>query len=319
MDNHYSSNYNPPYPSGNPPQHQSLGSFGSLSAQLNQQDSPSHATLPPLQSQNGGYPFGSMSFASQHPGSQAQTPTTPHTPVSSSSMNGANNNPYPHMPSANAQPGAMLPPSSYHQPYPSQSMPYPSSSATSMPPTSASQALPQIRPMPPGGFGAGMNGLPSLSTGGQLGQQASFLQNEEAPTHVVGSQGRRGILPSAPGRPNPPAQGTAQSAKSMIPQKDVDGKFPCPHCNKTYLHAKHLKRHLLRRKNYSCDDHEHDANKSQTLAIDHTCVIFARIHFPAVTSSSDISRSARYGAAIRQEPTTLRISAGTRMAQTDCL
>ena len=32
----------------------------------------------------------------------------------------------------------------------------------------------------------------------------------------------------------------------MIPQKDDDGKFPCPHCNKTYLHAKHLKRHLLR-------------------------------------------------------------------------
>ena len=33
----------------------------------------------------------------------------------------------------------------------------------------------------------------------------------------------------------------------MIPAKDADGKFPCPHCNKTYLHAKHLKRHLLRR------------------------------------------------------------------------
>ncbi|EGD98513.1 hypothetical protein TESG_05885, partial [Trichophyton tonsurans CBS 112818] len=31
-----------------------------------------------------------------------------------------------------------------------------------------------------------------------------------------------------------------------IPAKDADGKFPCPHCNKTYLHAKHLKRHLLR-------------------------------------------------------------------------
>jgi len=32
----------------------------------------------------------------------------------------------------------------------------------------------------------------------------------------------------------------------VIPQKDADGKFPCPHCTKTYLHAKHLKRHLLR-------------------------------------------------------------------------
>jgi hypothetical protein len=93
-----------------------------------------------------------------------------------------------------------------------------------------------------------MGGLPSLPSTGQLGQQPSFNMNEEAPTHVVGSQGRRGILPSAPGRPNAPAQGSSQSTKSMIPQKDADGKFPCPHCNKTYLHAKHLKRHLLRRK-----------------------------------------------------------------------
>jgi hypothetical protein len=38
--------------------------------------------------------------------------------------------------------------------------------------------------------------------------------------------------------------GTAKS--TTIPAKDADGKFPCPHCNKTYLHAKHLKRHLLR-------------------------------------------------------------------------
>ncbi|EJT69054.1 hypothetical protein GGTG_13451 [Gaeumannomyces tritici R3-111a-1] len=36
------------------------------------------------------------------------------------------------------------------------------------------------------------------------------------------------------------------AAKNHIPQKDADGKFPCPHCSKTYLHAKHLKRHLLR-------------------------------------------------------------------------
>ncbi|KAK6354201.1 hypothetical protein TWF730_008613 [Orbilia blumenaviensis] len=30
------------------------------------------------------------------------------------------------------------------------------------------------------------------------------------------------------------------------PTKDANGKFPCPYCTKTYLHAKHLKRHLLR-------------------------------------------------------------------------
>ncbi|KAJ6436956.1 ATPase [Purpureocillium lavendulum] len=33
--------------------------------------------------------------------------------------------------------------------------------------------------------------------------------------------------------------------------KDPDGKFPCPHCAKSYLHSKHLKRHLLRRSWFS--------------------------------------------------------------------
>ncbi|KAK5237739.1 hypothetical protein LTR99_000360 [Exophiala xenobiotica] len=66
-------------------------------------------------------------------------------------------------------------------------------------------------------------------------------------THVVGSQGRRGILPSAPGRPPVMPNGVNGSPKSnAVPQKDADGKFPCPNCTKTYLHAKHLKRHMLR-------------------------------------------------------------------------
>jgi hypothetical protein len=68
-------------------------------------------------------------------------------------------------------------------------------------------------------------------------------------THVVGSQGRRGILPSAPGRPPVAVNGLNGSPKGgQLPQKDADGKFPCPNCTKTYLHAKHLKRHMLRRK-----------------------------------------------------------------------
>ncbi|GAB7363677.1 hypothetical protein MBLNU230_g4246t2 [Neophaeotheca triangularis] len=245
-------------PPQQPPQAPSIASFGSLSGQSQQQqpfkqesqqqDSPAHhhhPTLPPLQSQNGGFAqFGNLSYA--HPGSQSHTPTTPHTPTTNS-IQGHNSNGFPthmHSPAAGAS-GSMLPPSSYN-PYTMSSSMYPSSTATSMPSSTSSVGLPTIRPMPPGGVGAGLGGLPSL-TGqiGQLGQQ-SFMQSEEAPTHVVGSQGRRGILPSAPGRPNPPAQGTAQSTKSMIPQKDADGKFPCPHCNKTYLHAKHLKRHLLR-------------------------------------------------------------------------
>lgn len=242
---HFNPTYMHSYQAGQPPQQPPLAPYSNLSSQNHHQqqhDSPSHATLPPLQNQNGGYQFGNMPFA------QSQTPTTPHTPVSSA-LNASTANHYPHMSPTTGPPGSMLPPSNYPPPYAQpQSMQYPSSTSASMPSTTASMGLPTIRPMPPGGVGSGMNGLPSLSTG-QLGQ-SQFMQNEEAPTHVVGSQGRRGILPSAPGRPNPPASGTAQSAKSMIPQKDADGKFPCPHCNKTYLHAKHLKRHLLRRESF---------------------------------------------------------------------
>ncbi|KAI9678361.1 MAG: hypothetical protein M1817_006308 [Caeruleum heppii] len=69
---------------------------------------------------------------------------------------------------------------------------------------------------------------------------------DQTPTHVVGSQGRRGILPSAPGRAAAVGNGELPGKSALIPPKDADGKFPCPHCNKTYLHAKHLKRHLLR-------------------------------------------------------------------------
>lgn len=50
-----------------------------------------------------------------------------------------------------------------------------------------------------------------------------------------------------PGRPPVMQNGLNGSPKgNTIPQKDADGKFPCPNCTKTYLHAKHLKRHMLR-------------------------------------------------------------------------
>ncbi|KAM3500926.1 hypothetical protein MY10362_005990 [Beauveria mimosiformis] len=35
------------------------------------------------------------------------------------------------------------------------------------------------------------------------------------------------------------------SSKNFKPVMDTDGKFPYPRCDKTYLRAKHLKRHLL--------------------------------------------------------------------------
>ncbi|KAL8652633.1 MAG: hypothetical protein Q9210_002576 [Variospora velana] len=54
----------------------------------------------------------------------------------------------------------------------------------------------------------------------------------------LGSQGRR-----------------VHQKPASTPAKDAEGKFPCEHCNKNYLHAKHLKRHLLRHtgvRPYSC-------------------------------------------------------------------
>ncbi|KOS17831.1 Regulatory protein ADR1 [Escovopsis weberi] len=104
---------------------------------------------------------------------------------------------------------------------------------------------PVLRPMPPGGI-MSQPGVSSPYGTGHLMQPNPILQDGDQPTHVVGSQGRRGILPSAPGRPAAPAAGSCGGKNTVIPVKDADGKFPCAHCTKTYLHAKHLKRHFLR-------------------------------------------------------------------------
>ncbi|KIY00559.1 uncharacterized protein Z520_03222 [Fonsecaea multimorphosa CBS 102226] len=151
----------------------------------------------------------------------------------------------------------------------------PPSSALPQPHNPAQQQPQQQQPPPPQGY----QGPPqprqaypqplapapprSDTLGPPYGQpdnrQAAWSQAEPMPTmttdvgrdptrtHVVGSQGRRGILPSAPGRPPVMPNGVNGSQKSnAVPQKDADGKFPCPNCTKTYLHAKHLKRHMLR-------------------------------------------------------------------------
>lgn len=116
------------------------------------------------------------------------------------------------------------------------------------PPSSVSQSYPQrIAPAPPrdnplGGANYGQDG--------RWNDQGLGDASKDQRTHVVGSQGRRGILPSAPGRAAAVANGSNGTTKNTIPPKDADGKFPCPNCNKTYLHAKHLKRHLLRRSYY---------------------------------------------------------------------
>lgn len=188
--------------------------------------------------------------------SHPHTPRTPGTPNPPTPSNGMSN--YPQPPSQGAPRG-----------YP-QMMNYPQppqhgygTTSSMMPQSSVAQSHPQpiapapatrppvLRPMPAGGVmpQSGMSSPYGQSP--LMPQQQSILQDQEQPTHVVGSQGRRGILPSAPGRPAAPT-GAGAAKNTVIPQKDADGKFPCPHCTKTYLHAKHLKRHLLRRKSLPC-------------------------------------------------------------------
>ena len=110
--------------------------------------------------------------------------------------------------------------------------------------------LHDLRPMPSSSTAQNSILSTSYETALPFASSNSGQEQDEMPrTHVVGSQGRRGILPSAAGRPVAiTKEGTSSTKSSIVPIKDADGKFPCPHCNKTYLHAKHLKRHLLRRK-----------------------------------------------------------------------
>jgi hypothetical protein len=185
----------------------------------------------------------------------------PHTPRSTTAPNTPNSNnnmaSYPPPPQQNSGRGSyqMMTNNPYQQaqqPYTTSSLMPQTSTAASHPqpiapaPSPGGRVPPVLRPMPAGGV-MPQPGLNSPYSQSPLMPQPPVLPESDQPTHVVGSQGRRGILPSAPGRPAAPAPGSA-SSKNQVPQKDADGKFPCPHCTKTYLHAKHLKRHLLRRK-----------------------------------------------------------------------
>ncbi|KAK0112147.1 hypothetical protein ONS96_001405 [Cadophora gregata f. sp. sojae] len=60
-------------------------------------------------------------------------------------------------------------------------------------------------------------------------------------TRLVGTQGRRGRLPTSQGFNEPP-----ESLKSFKPVLGPDGRIHCPSCPKTYRQRKHLNRHNLR-------------------------------------------------------------------------
>ncbi|KAG6984237.1 Zinc finger protein 423 [Fusarium oxysporum f. sp. conglutinans] len=208
-----------------------------------QTGSPLPQTLPPLQP-----PTSAMqNMYGSHPHTP-RTPGTPNTPGSASNM--------PSYQQQTSQPANRAgiysmaqnqypPPQAYGT---SAMMPQATTAASHPQPIAPAPAggrgPPVLRPMPPGGI-MSQPGVSSPYGPGSLMQPTAVMPEGEPPTHVVGSQGRRGILPSAPGRPAAPAAGTG-AKNTVIPVKDADGKFPCPHCTKTYLHAKHLKRHLLR-------------------------------------------------------------------------
>jgi len=186
------------------PQYASLGqhSYNGPQSQL--------PTLPPLQS--------GTSFA---PSLYSGHNSNPQTPVTSASNGGST------MP----QPAPLRP----IQPSPSY-MPTMSSAYSQAPLLSTSAAHSNTHHQLAPSQGMSMS-HPSLYP------HPPVLPNQEPePLHVVGQQGRRGVLPTHPGRPAPAAGKTPTNAT-----KNAEGKYECPHCNKTYLHLKHLKRHLLRR------------------------------------------------------------------------
>ncbi|CUS08587.1 unnamed protein product [Tuber aestivum] len=93
------------------------------------------------------------------------------------------------------------------------------------------------------------------SDGSQMGMGSEILATsggespagETAPVTLPGNTNTRLGSGQSSGRVSSGHTGITPGATSQItPVKDQDGKFPCLHCPKTYLHAKHLKRHLLR-------------------------------------------------------------------------
>ncbi len=234
-----------------PPSRQ-LSTPSSASSQPYQLPQPSlsnYQNLPSLHSQNytqgfGNDPFGQRTQAPQSSFVPANAPTITHAatyPVYASTVMPSytgHQNPY-------AQPTRSFQSS---QAYSSQ--PSPTQAYQAYTPSVPLQARrPELRPMPAGGLNEQPQ-LPPYQKAMPLSNSVSLQSNHEPqPTHVVGSQGRRGILPSAVGRPPAIGNGNVTGQKSAsIPPRDAEGKFPCPYCSKNYLHAKHLKRHLLRRK-----------------------------------------------------------------------
>ena len=176
---------------------------------------------------------------------------SPFTPTSSTSSLDGGSYPQFALPSFNpyydfntpcVQPMQISQSPQHYAPQPSRTQSYDSHIVS----TQSHGGLQDIRPMPVGGS----NNSPS---------QASPYVQESPPksnrsqagavqsARVVGTQGRRGILPSAVGCPVAAADGSPSGQNPSPPKRNLEGKWPCEFCHKSYLHAKHLKRHGLRR------------------------------------------------------------------------
>jgi hypothetical protein len=237
---------------GNLPTSSSYSPLPSIAPQQLQQNAPLPPdTLPPLQAQHNALSMHSM---------YGQSMSAPHTPISSVPNTAGNigNGGFQHMTRGYRIQGAPYQPSPQNYstsssmiPQNSVALSHPQPIAPAPSQTSSHNRLVPLRPMTSAPL-LTHNSMHSQLQSGMTSpySQQSPGQDQDTPTHVVGSQGRRGILPSAPGRPAVTATGPGSTKNASIPAKDADGKFPCPHCTKTYLHAKHLKRHLLRREHF---------------------------------------------------------------------
>ncbi|KAK3304816.1 uncharacterized protein B0T15DRAFT_253486 [Chaetomium strumarium] len=110
------------------------------------------------------------------------------------------------------------------QPYPGASSSMVPQSATAAsaprpidpaPATAGGRAPPVLRPMPVGGVMSQL-GMKSPYSQRPLMPRASMMPDSDPPTHVVGSQGRRGILPSTPGPPAALVAGTTQANNQIF-------------------------------------------------------------------------------------------------------
>ena len=224
-------------------------------------DSPGPAnTLPPLNGHNNSSTYQPAAvYKNGHSGHQ--TPRVPHTPDTPSSAEQPQPQQHslphlapqqPHMNVAEPHVGAYAPtasysyqensPTIYHSPGQQQN----GFSMAGMPQYSQGP-LPHIGPAVQGTYDR-QSEQASYSYGPTSQAENQSRQSDPRPMPVVGSQGRRGILPSISGRAPPVGSAPDGSMRGVTqPTKNSENKYQCQYCTKTYLHLKHLKRHHLRR------------------------------------------------------------------------